>query len=195
MKVEEKIKNYLLTLKIALDSPTFQKIPSLCELLLNAWIKNKAVYLCGNGGSAGNAIHLANDFLYGVGVNNLRGINVEALSANSAVITCLANDIGYSEIFSQQLRVKANKGDVLIALSGSGNSKNILNAINVGNQIGMSTVAIIGFDGGLCNKLAQLPLHFEVNDMQISEDIQLIVGHICMQWLMCQKISNLMEGN
>lgn len=195
MKVEEKIKNYLLTLKIALDSPTFQKIPSLCELLLNAWIKNKAVYLCGNGGSAGNAIHLANDFLYGVGVNNLRGINVEALSANSAVITCLANDIGYSEIFSQQLRVKANKGDVLIALSGSGNSKNILNAINGGNQIGMSTVAIIGFDGGLCNKLAQLPLHFEVNDMQISEDIQLIVGHICMQWLMCQKISNLMEGN
>ena len=95
---------------------------------------NKIMF-CGNGGSAGNAIHLANDFIYGAGLGYGKGLRVEALSANPAVLTCLANDIGYENIFSEQIRVKGNVGDVLIVLSGSGNSPNILKVLETGNAL------------------------------------------------------------
>src|SRR5213079_3704559 len=90
---------------------------------------NRQVFLCGNGGSAGNAIHLANDFLYGISKRPGSGLRVNALASNPAVITCLANDEGYDRIFSLQLAVQAQAGDVLVALSGSGNSQNILLAL------------------------------------------------------------------
>jgi len=79
--------------------------------------------------------------------------------------------------------VKADPGDVLVAFSGSGNSANIVNALEMGNRLGMQTFAVLGYDGGKCKALAQHPLHFAVDDMQISEDLQLIVGHMVMQWL------------
>ena len=138
---------------------------------------------CGNGGSAGNAVHLANDFLYGVGRKKGIGMRVEALSANPAVLTCLANDIGYDQVYAEQLRVKANPGDVLIVFSGSGNSPNVVKAIEMGNSLGMKTFAVLGYSGGKCKEVAQVPIHFAIDDMQISEDLQLIVGHMCMQWL------------
>ena len=78
--------------------------------------------------------------------------------------------------------------DENVALSGSGNSKNIINAIEEGNKIGMKTFAILGFDGGECKAIANYPIHFEVHDMQIAEDLQLIVGHMCMQWLYSQDV-------
>ena len=115
------------------------------------------------------------------------GIKVEALSANASVLTCLANDIGYEEIFSQQLKVKAAPGDVLIVLSGSGNSQNIIRALEVGEEVGMETFAILGYSGGRCLDLAKVSIHFAVNDMQISEDMQMVVGHMCMQWLYQQQ--------
>jgi len=155
----------------------------LATAFRSAWDSKNTIFLCGNGGSAGNAIHLANDFIYGAGVKRGIGLRVEALSANPAVLTCLANDIGYENIFSEQLRVKANKNDVLLVLSGSGNSSNVVRALEMGNSIGMETFAILGFNGGKCKEIAQHPIHFEINDMQIAEDLQFIVGHMFMQWL------------
>jgi len=181
--MEEHIKSYTDSLSNALRLDAMQQVPLLGKALHEAWKEGRCVYLCGNGGSAGNAIHLANDLLYGAGVRSSTGLRVEALSANSAVLTCLANDIGYDEIYAAQIRVKANKGDILIALSGSGNSLNIVKALEAGNRLGMATFAILGFNGGKCKDIAQHPIHFAVHDMQIAEDLQLIVGHICMQWL------------
>ena len=160
-----------------------KSVSILCNELFEAWKNKRCVYLCGNGGSAANAIHIANDFNYGIDKNGGFGLSVEALPANSAVLTCLANDAGYDYIFSQQLHVKANPKDVLIVFSGSGNSNNVIKALEVGNEIGMKTFAILGYSGGMCKKIAQHPIHFEIDDMQISEDIQLIVGHMCMRWL------------
>lgn len=177
------IQNYADRLKYALDQQAMQLIPDLGEALRNAWLQGKVVYFCGNGGSAGNAVHLANDLIYGAGMQSGLGLRVEALAANPAVLTCLANDLGYDQVYAQQLRVKAEPGDVLIVLSGSGNSPNVVKALEVGNNLGMVTCAILGFSGGKCKDLAQIPIHFPVNDMQIAEDLQLIVGHICMQWL------------
>uniref|UniRef100_UPI004048C699 SIS domain-containing protein n=1 Tax=Limnohabitans sp. TaxID=1907725 RepID=UPI004048C699 len=175
--------SYLTRLSQAAQNAPYEEIQILADSLQVAWTQKKVIYLCGNGGSAGNAIHIANDWIYGAGVNEGVGLRVEALSANAAVLTCLGNDIGYENIFSEQLRVKADEGDILIALSGSGNSPNVVTALELGASLGMKTFAILGFDGGRCKSLAQHAIHFPVDDMQISEDLQLIVGHICMQWL------------
>ncbi len=91
--------------------------------------------------------------------------------------------MGYEDIFAEQVRVKGNPGDILIVLSGSGNSANVVKALETANAKGMKTFAILGYSGGRCRAIAQHPIHFAVDDMQISEDLQLIVGHICMQWL------------
>ena len=174
---------YVKRLEKVMDSFSWEFVHQLSLSLQQVWRTGNKVFLCGNGGSAGNAIHLANDFNYGIDKNFGIGMSVEALSANAAVLTCLANDEGYESIYSQQLKVKANKEDVLIVLSGSGNSQNVVKALEVGNDIGMKTFAILGYSGGKCKKLAKYPIHFEIDDMQIAEDLQLIVGHMCMQWL------------
>ena len=180
------IRDYLGRALSALRPETELQLEKLVTALLDAWANDRNVFLCGNGGSAANAVHLANDFLYGLGVRKGKGLKVEALSANSAVVTCLANDLGYEHIFSAQLHVKGAPGDVLIALSGSGNSSNIIKAIELANAIGMKTFAILGFSGGKCKDLAQISLHFPVDDMQIAEDLQTVVGHICMQRLLSE---------
>ena len=180
------IHDYLSRALAALRPETESHFEKLVAALQKAWDEDRSVYLCGNGGSAANAVHLANDFLYGVGARKGKGLRVEALSANPAVVTCLANDLGYEHIFSAQLHVKGVPGDVLIALSGSGNSPNIINAIERANAIGMKTFAILGFSGGKCKDLAQISLHFPVDDMQIAEDLQTVVGHICMQRLLSE---------
>lgn len=150
------------------DFLDMETVELLAKSLQIAWDDRQQLFICGNGGSAGNAIHLANDFNYGIDRENGVGLHVEALPANASVITCLANDVGYENIFSQQLRVKADKGDVLLVLSGSGNSPNIIRALEAGNQIGMHTFAILGFSGGRCKEVAQHSIHFPIDDMQIS---------------------------
>jgi D-sedoheptulose 7-phosphate isomerase len=192
--MQNHINNYSDKLSRALSLSAMRKIPELGEALRESWKLGRTVYLCGNGGSAGNAVHLANDLFYGAGVSNGGGLKVEALSANTAILTCLANDIGYDEIYAEQIRIKANPGDVLVVLSGSGNSANVVKALEMGNTKGMKTFAILGFSGGRCKRIAQHSIHFEIDDMQIAEDLQLIVGHICMQWLCANPINRDVEN-
>lgn len=183
------IKQYLTKIADAFDDTKYNQVELLAETLQDAWEKKKQVFICGNGGSAGNAIHLANDFNYGIDKKTGVGLRIDALPANQSIITCLANDEGYEFIYAQQLKVKANAGDTLIVLSGSGNSPNVVKALEVANEMGLKTFAILGFSGGKCKQLAQVPIHFAIDDMQVSEDLQTVVGHICMQWL-CNNHSN-----
>lgn len=175
--------NYAQRLSLLLKDYEWSNVALLGQDMLRAWKEGRQVFFCGNGGSAGNAIHLANDFVYGVAKKTGGGIKALSLSANSAVVTCLANDVGYDYIYSEQLAVQGQRGDLLIALSGSGNSKNIVNVIKQANLIGIKSCAILGFDGGESKKIADLSIHFPINDMQISEDMQLVVGHMLMQYL------------
>lgn len=175
--------DYISRMNEVLEDFDWSPVESLGNSMLEAWRGNKQVFLCGNGGSAGNAAHLANDFIYGISKTDGIGLKVSALTANTSIITCLANDEGYSEIFSKQLAVLANKGDLLLCLSGSGNSQNVVRAIEKARDIEVQTFAILGFSGGKCLDLADVPIHFPINDMQISEDLQLVVGHMLMQWL------------
>lgn len=180
---EDHFVDYSRRLQEVLASTDWSNVKKLGECMLECWQNGRRVFLCGNGGSAGNAIHLANDFLYGVARKTGGGLKVMALSANSAVITCLANDVGYDHVFSEQLAVQAQKGDLLLVLSGSGNSGNILRVLDQARLMGVKSFAILGYDGGKSKNLADVALHFPVDDMQIAEDLQLIVGHMVMQWL------------
>ncbi len=175
--------DYARRLAAVLSDHDWADVARLAEDLRDCRGSGRQVFLCGNGGSAGNAIHLANDFLYGISKTFGVGLRVTALPANSSVLTCLANDLGYDTVFSAQLAVQARRGDVLIALSGSGNSPNILKALEQAKAMGMKTYAILGYNGGKARTMADVPIHFQVNDMQLSEDLQLVVGHIVMQWL------------
>jgi hypothetical protein len=114
------VAHYFATLQHAWDGHDWSDVTLLFETLLRAWREGRQVFLCGNGGSAANAIHLANDLLYGVDKQSGRGLRVTALPANPSVLTCLANDVSYADVFSQQLTVLAQSGDILIVLSGSG---------------------------------------------------------------------------
>lgn len=177
------ISDYIGTLNRVWHEHDWSDVELLIETLHRCWRENRQVFLCGNGGSAANAIHLANDYLYGIAKKDGRGLRVTALPANTAVLTCLANDIAYEDIFAQQLTVLAQPGDVLIALSGSGNSPNILKVLSCAHQLGITSFAILGFSGGRARELADHPIHFPVHDMQIAEDLQVMIGHMAMQQL------------
>ena len=175
--------DYAERLSQVLASSKWTGVEQLAQDMNVAWKNGNQVFFCGNGGSAGNAVHLANDYIYGVAKRTGGGIRAVALSANPAVMTCLANDVGYDAIYSEQLAVLANKDDLLIVLSGSGNSPNILRVLEQARSMHVKSYAVLGFSGGKAKDLADVSIHFPVDDMQIAEDMQLVVGHMLMQWL------------
>ncbi len=190
---------YLKQLVSCFSENVIKGIEKLSHDLLATWVEGRNVFICGNGGSAANAIHMANDLHYGIGAcgpaPKISGLKVEALSANTGLITCLANDTGYENIYANQIEVKGSPKDLLIVLSGSGNSANVVKALEIANKLSLKTYAIVAFDGGKCLNLANVAIHVDVNDMQIAEDSQLIVGHLCMQWLNTNKPKALENSN
>jgi D-sedoheptulose 7-phosphate isomerase len=175
--------DYIKRLNLAINMIPLPLISKLSDALIDCHNHGRQIFICGNGGSAGNAIHLANDLMYGVAKKTGCGIKAIALPSNQSIITCLANDVGYANIFSEQLALYANSDDLLLVLSGSGNSSNIINALIMSKSKKMKSFAILGYSGGACMEYADEALHIPVNDMQISEDIQLIIGHMIMQRL------------
>ena len=140
----------------------------------------KQIFVCGNGGSVANSNHFVNDLVYEL-QKELAGVQRLSLSANNAVMTCLANDVGYDRIFLEQLAVQGNPGDVLLVFSGSGNSPNILNVCQYARDNQITVCGFLGYSGGKALAMCDYPVHFNVQDMQISEDLQLVVGHILMK--------------
>jgi D-sedoheptulose 7-phosphate isomerase len=174
-------------LSAALGGFDWAPVERLANELRDCWQSGRQVFFAGNGGSAGNATHLANDFIYALSKTRGSGLRAHSLAANPSIVTCLANDEGYHQVFSLQLAVLARPKDVLIVFSGSGNSPNILKALEEARRIGMISYAFLGYSGGNAKALADVAIHVAIDDMQIAEDMQLIVGHMLMQWLYAQR--------
>lgn len=179
--------SYASRLGAVLATTDWEILRPLADALLDAWKNRRQVFVAGNGGSGGNANHIANDFIYPVSKRMGSGLRIHALSANPATLTCLANDEGYDTIFSAQLAVLADPGDVLVVLSGSGNSPNILKALETANAMDLDSFAILGFGGGKAKALARHAIHFPIDDMQISEDLQMIAFNMIFQYLFTQR--------
>ena len=178
---KEIAQEYLNNLSKTINELDVSGVCEVATILKNAVQNNKQIFVCGNGGSAANSNHFVNDLVYGIAKKTGGGAKAISLSANNAVMTCLANDVGYDRIFLEQLAVQGNPGDVLLVFSGSGNSQNILNVCSYAKENQITVCGFLGYDGGKALEICDHAVHFNIRDMQISEDLQLVVGHILMK--------------
>ena len=155
------------------------------ETIRHAGTIGASIFVCGNGGSASIAEHFCCDHSKGVHMDTktLRP-NIVSLASNMAVITAIGNDIGYASIFSKQLEFSsADNDDILVVVSSSGNSPNIINALDVANDRGMVTIALVGFDGGAAGQKADIVVHVNSSNYGIVEDCHQIIMHSWAQAL------------
>jgi D-sedoheptulose 7-phosphate isomerase len=141
------------------------------------------VFIIGNGGSAATASHMATDL--GVGSLATKGLRAIALTDNSAVITAAGNDFGYDSVFAKQLQLLARSGDILVAISASGNSRNVIRALEVASQLRMTTIGLTGFDGGEVRTSVDVSVHVPTKPGEYGpvEDLHLIINHALTVWL------------
>ena len=142
--------------------------------------KKGRIYICGNGGSAATASHFQNDFNKGVSEYIDVPFRFHCLNDNVATLMAIANDIGYEEVFRFQLRNNLEENDVLVAISGSGNSHNVIRAVEYAKEHGCKIIGLTGFSGGKLKELSDISLHAPVNSMQVTEDIHMIFDHLMM---------------
>ena len=164
----------------ALDTDAIARVLCLLEQTLEA---EKTVYIFGNGGSAATASHFQNDFNKGLSEHTEKKFRFQCLNDNVATLMAIANDIGYEDVFRFQLDGRLAEGDVVMAISGSGNSPNVLRAVEYAKERGNTVVGITGYGGGRLRELCDLSLHAPVNSMQMSEDIHMIFDHLMMSVL------------
>lgn len=163
-----------------LNSLDLNSVNQVMNVLEDARLHGKRIFICGNGGSAATASHYCCDFNKGVSENQNDKYNLECLNDNIPTLMAVANDIGYEEVFRFPLKNKMKSGDILIGISGSGNSKNVVNAMEYAKSIGGTTIAIVGYSGGKMKEMADYNIHVNINDMQISEDIHMMLDHMMM---------------
>lgn len=187
--MENFIKHYISNLQKVLDEVNLTVITEIIHALELVHKKNSKIYIIGNGGSAATASHMANDLSVGLKLREIRNFNVESLSDNSSVCTAIANDIGYENIFYAQLKNKLTKDDVLIAISCSGNSANIVKAVEYAKKVGTTVIGMTGFEGGKLKKIADIKFHVNTNkgEYGLVEDMHMILDHIIYSYYISLK--------
>lgn len=172
------IDNYFGRLKATIDRISRAQINGFMGLLLDALETGNRIYIMGNGGSAATASHYAADFNKGLSFGKARRFRVHCLNDNYPTVMAYANDVSYEDVFVEQLRNFLEPGDVVIAISGSGNSRNVLKAIDYANMNGAVTVGLTGYDGGELKRRAGHSVHVPIDDMQITEDLHMVLDHL-----------------
>ena len=180
MEINSFVENYLAKLKLILDKIDPNDVSRIIDALERT-IDNKAkIFIMGNGGSSATASHMASDLGAGLRRRDIVNFDVVSLGDNSSVITALANDIGYENIFYMQLKGLIGPDDVIIAISCSGNSPNIIKAASYAKDIGCQVIGITGFDGGQLKKTSNISFHIDTskNEYGLVEDAHMILDHI-----------------
>lgn len=177
------LKNYFSEICSIFNAINIKEFEDFIEELRGTFDRGSNIFICGNGGSAATASHFACDINKGVSFGKEKRFKVICLNDNVPTMLAYANDISYEDIFVEQLKNFMNKDDMVIGVSGSGNSENILRAISYGNDYKGMTFGVCGFGGGKLKKLAQKSIVINNNDMQKVEDLHTIVFHCAMQYL------------
>lgn len=184
------IRDYLEKEREILKELDENEISDVMNVLENTRLSGNRVFICGNGGSAATASHFTCDFNKGVSYAQSVKYNFECLNDNIPMMMAIANDISYEDIFSEPLKNKMRKEDVLVAISGSGNSKNVVKAMEYAKSIGATTIGLVGYDGGIVKKLSDYCIHVKIDNMQIVEDVHMIMDHVMMFVLSGMKGAN-----
>lgn len=184
MDYSTKIIDYCNDLRSMINNIDIKSISDFLNLMKDAAKSGRKIYICGNGGSASTASHFAVD--YNKGLKDYE-FDFICLSDNLPTIMAIANDISYDEIFRYQVKNKLRSNDIVIGISGSGNSQNIINVLDYAKQCGAYTVGVTGYDGGKVKQMVDLAIHFPINDMQVVEDLHLILNHMTMRILKEEK--------
>lgn len=181
-------KAYLEYLASCFEALDCDAIASFIELILSARDNGNTVFFIGNGGSAATASHFANDISVGTRTGDIKPFRAVSLTDNVAVMTALANDEGYERIFVDQLKVHMRDGDSLVAISASGNSPNIVAAVDYARSRGATVVGLTGFDGGKLKQMSHIKLHVptEKGEYGPVEDIHMIFDHLVGSYLIAE---------
>ncbi len=172
------VENYIKGICHCLEELSRQDIEGIADIIFNAWKKEKMIFIMGNGGSATTASHFARDLKIGTAAKGKPRVRSISLTDNVALITALANDIDYSSIFEEQLIGQVEEDDVVIGISASGNSTNVLKAVEYARRNGAITIGFIGFGGGKLKELAHKSIVLSSRDYGQVEDIHLSLAHI-----------------
>ena len=167
-----------------IDTIDLEKVNQAIDLFRKARAEDRRIFVCGNGGSAATASHFACDMVKGASFNRPSRFRLIALTDQLPTITAYANDVSYDAVFVEQLKNFAEPGDLFMGISGSGNSPNVLRAIEYANSIGCRTIALTGRDGGRLGPLAQLHIHVRAPHMGRIEDAHMVVCHMICYYFM-----------
>tara|TARA_B100001063_G_scaffold245701_1_gene282151 strand:- start:124 stop:690 length:567 start_codon:yes stop_codon:yes gene_type:complete len=181
--MEFTIRNYIEQHNLVIQNLDQKEIQNAITLIRNTIKKEKRVAVCGNGGSAVAASHYITDWNKMVYAHTGLKFNGICLSDNIGLITAYSNDLSYDEVFSEQVKNLLHEGDLLITLSGSGNSKNVVKATLIAKEMHVNTLAICGYDGGRLKEVSDHSIWIRSNDMQLCEDAHTVFGHMVMKSL------------
>jgi D-sedoheptulose 7-phosphate isomerase len=175
--------DYLTRLKDLLDVFPHDRFDEIGKELISALNHERHIFIMGNGGSGSTASHFACDINKGCCVDPEKKFKVICLNDNIPTMLAYANDLSYNKVFVEQLKNFLQPGDLVIGISGSGNSENVLLAVEYGKENGAKTIGLSGYDGGRLAQIADIPFIADINDMQKVEDVHMIVVHMLMQYL------------
>ena len=181
INIENFANHYLVELKEVLDRFDFDQFEKIIRLLLDAYDNGNNIFVMGNGGSGSTASHFACDINKGCCLDLEKKFKMMCLNDNLPTLLALANDVSYDSVFVEQMKNFFNSGDVVIGISGSGNSENVLQAITYAKTMGGRTVGLSGFSGGKLSQIVDIAFVAEIDDMQKVEDVHMIVVHMIMQ--------------
>ena len=172
----------------SIDINVFKRVMKLVESTIK---KDKKIFTCGNGGSSSIADHFVCDFVKGSATNTSISPKLYSLSSNMPIVSAIANDYDYKDIFSYQLNKYGSRNDLLIAISSSGESKNIINVLKKAKEKHIKTISLVGFNGGMAKKISDLSLHVKISNYGVVEDIHQSLMHMLAQFIRYNNLSGL----
>lgn len=183
-ETRQTIENYLALVKDTIDQLDRAQLEKAIEAFMRAYDQEGTIYIFGNGGSAASATHACGDLLKGASYGLEKRFRVISLVDNIPAMMAIANDISYDDIFIEQLKNFIRPGDLVIGISGSGNSVNVVKAMEYAQQKGVQTIAFCGYKGGRIKQIGDIIVHSVAMDMEVAEDIHMIVFNVIKKEVM-----------
>lgn len=179
------IQKHINTLSKLIQEIDSSQLKAVAETLYIAWQNKQNIFCIGNGGSAATSAHFATDLSWGRNKANQDRPKAISLTTNTSILTALSNDIGYDSVFCEQLKTFLQKHDIVFAISASGNSQNIIKAIEYANSVGAITIGLSGFDGGTMKSICQKCIHVNTNqgEYELVEDVHHAICHMLSTYI------------